>query len=444
MTVWQEVSGKGRRLGLITLGCKVNQYESAFMAEAAAQLGFVLTSPPTAELLVINTCTVTSRTDRQIRQILRRAARLKSQPEIVVTGCYAQRAPQELAQFPKVRAVFGNFEKGLWPSLLPALLGRTESVIQVADINTCKLFSPMPLKHFWGHTRAFVKIQDGCSHFCSYCIVPQVRGPERSLPLPELLNQMETLIAEGFKEIVLTGINLSRYGRDLPGEKSFVDLVRLLKQASWPVRFRFSSVEPQDFSTDLLQELADWPQFCPHFHVPLQSGAAAVLAAMHRAYQPAWFQALVRQIADMFPAAAIGLDVMVGFPNESQSDFERTRELVDSLPVSYLHVFPYSARPGTLAAGMRPRAGSTEIQERARDLRALGQQKKMFFYQRHLGQVAEVLVEGDVTGRPGWVKGLTGNYLRVHLPGPSEWANHMVRVRLKEIEGQTFIGEVIT
>ncbi len=444
MTGCQSVSAQGRRLGFITFGCKVNQFESAFMAETAVNLGFRLSSPAAAEFLVINTCTVTSRTDRQIRQILRQAARLESHPKILVTGCYAQRSPQDVAEFPNVQAVFGNLEKAFWPELAPVLLNNEKPLLQVTDPITWTLFSPMPLQNFRGHTRAFVKIQDGCNHCCTYCIVPSVRGPERSLQGDAVLKQIQILMAGGFKEIVLTGINLSRYGRDLPGEESFLALVRRLKQISWPVRFRFSSVEPQDLSLEMLRELAQWPQFCPHFHIPLQSGSGAVLTAMHRGYQPDWFEDLIQQIVTLFPAAAIGLDVMVGFPTESPADFRQTRQLVERLPIAYLHVFPYSARPGTPAAGLRPLTGSREIQERARDLRALGLQKKLSFYRRQVGQVAEVLVEGDLAGRSGWLTGLTKNYLRVQLPGPGDWANQLIRVRLKEMQGQALIGAVLT
>lgn len=442
MTAPPEVSRPATQLGFITLGCKVNQYESAFLAESAVHSGFQITPPAAATVLVINTCTVTSRTDRQVRQILRQAARLKLQPDLIVTGCYAQRAPRELAAFPNVRAVLGNSEKAMGPALWPLLQG-SDPLLQVADIRAVNKFSPLPVQHFLGHTRAFIKIQDGCNHYCSYCIVPTVRGPERSLPSQDVVSQIETLIAGGFQEIVLTGINLSRYGQDLPGEESLLALVRLLKQRAWPVRFRFSSLEPQDLSLDLLRELTAWPQFCPHFHIPLQSGAPAVLAAMHRGYQPSWFQDLVRQIAVLFPAPAIGLDVMVGFPNESAGDFSQTLDLVDSLPLAYLHVFPYSVRPGTEAAGLRPLADSRTIQGRARDLRALGLEKKLAFYRRQVGRVVEVLVEGKVTEKPGWLTGLTGNYLRVHLPGPPEWANHLIRVRLQGLAGQALIGEVI-
>jgi threonylcarbamoyladenosine tRNA methylthiotransferase MtaB len=443
MTDPQTLAPPERRLSFVTFGCKVNQYESAFMAETAVNLGFSLTSPREAEFLVVNTCTVTSRTDRQIRQILRQASRQAPAAKIIITGCYAQRAPQELAAFSNVRAVFGNLEKAFWPDLLPVLLTQ-EKLIQVSDLTQSTHYAALPVQHFHGHTRAFVKIQDGCNHGCTYCIVPSVRGPERSLPIPEVLKQIQVLINRGFKEIVLTGINLSRFGGDLPGEESLLTLVRRLKHTSWPARFRLSSVEPQDLSWEVIQELADWPQFCPHFHIPLQSGAAAVLTAMGRTYRPVWFEGLVQQIQTIFPRAAIGLDVMVGFPSEAAADFKETRDLLERLPVAYLHVFPYSPRPGTPAAGWRSLADSREIQARARDLRALSLHKKLAFYQRQRGQVVEVLLEGGVAGKPGWLSGLTGNYLRVHLQGPEAWANQLITVRLQKIEGQALIGEVIT
>lgn len=444
MTGPQPYAAQGRRLSIITFGCKVNQYESAFMAETAEQSGLCLSSPAAAEFLVVNTCTVTARADRQIRQVLRQTARLETPPKIIVTGCGAQRSPYDFAEIPNVLAVFGNFEKALWPDLLTVIMNNENPFLQVADLTGYRDFAAMPLRNFQGHTRAFVKIQDGCDHYCTYCLVPSVRGPERSLPLPEVLKQLQILRAGGFKEMVLTGINLSRYGRDLPGEASLATLIRTLRQTSWPVRFRLSSLEPQDLTWEVLQELAQWPQFCRHFHIPLQSGSDAVLTSMHRSYQAGWFEALVQQIHTIFPEAAIGLDVMVGFPTESPADFRQTRELLARLPISYLHVFPYSPRPNTPAACMQPVVGSLEVKKRARDLRALGLQKKLLFNQRQVGQTAEVLVEGEVPGKSGWVTGLTGNYLRVHLSGPGDWANHVMRVRLEKGEGQTLIGAVIT
>ena len=352
------------------------------MAQTAASSGFEISSPREAEFLVINTCTVTSRTDRQIRQIIRQATRQAPEAKLIITGCYAQRSPEEFTKLPQVRAVLGNPEKAFWPELLPVLTNNGEPLVRVANLAGCRHFTPMPLQYFHGQTRAFIKIQDGCNNFCSYCIVPLVRGPERSLPIPEILKQIRVLIAGGFKEIVLTGINLSRFGQDLPGEQNLLTLIRQLKQTDWAARFRLSSLEPQDLTWEVLQELSAWPQFCHHFHVPMQSGAAAVLKAMGRNYQPEQFENLIRQIKLLFPKAAIGMDVMVGFPTESPADFRQTRELLDRLAVSYLHVFPFSARPGTPAADLQPVAESKEIHRRARELRALGSQKKLSFMEQ--------------------------------------------------------------
>ncbi len=436
-------SAEAHSLGFITLGCKVNQYESAFMAESAINAGFKVSSPGDADFLVINTCTVTSRTDRQIRQILRHAARQSPQSKLIVTGCYAQRSPGELAEFPNVQAVFGNPEKALWPHFLSTMQDTAKPFIQVSSPAACRRFAHMPLQDFREHTRAFLKIQDGCDHFCSYCIVPSVRGPERSLPIYEVEEQIQVFMAGGYKEIVLTGINLSRFGRDLPGDINLLTLIRRLKQTPWPARFRLSSMEPQDLSSQVLDELAQWPNFCPHFHIPLQSGSAAVLTAMERNYRPEDFENLIRQIYARFPGAAIGLDVMVGFPTESPADFRETRELLDRLPVSYLHVFPYSARPNTPAARLQPVATSTEVQERAKNLRALGLQKKLSFYQGQIGKVAEVLVEGEAAGNSGWVTGLSDNYLRVQLRGDQHAANQVIQVRLQKIAGQALVAEKV-
>jgi threonylcarbamoyladenosine tRNA methylthiotransferase MtaB len=270
-----------------------------------------------------------------------------------------------------------------------------------------------------------------------------VRGPERSLPIYEVEEQIQVFMAGGYKEIVLTGINLSRFGRDLPGDINLLTLIRRLKQTPWPARFRLSSMEPQDLSSQVLDELAQWPNFCPHFHIPLQSGSAAVLTAMERNYRPGDFENLIRQIFARFPGAAIGLDVMVGFPTESPADFRETRELLDRLPVSYLHVFPYSARPNTPAARLQPVATSTEVQERAKNLRALGWQKKLSFYQGQIGRVAEVLVEGEAAGNSGWVTGLSDNYLRVQLRGDQHAANQVIQVKLQKIAGQALVAEKV-
>ena len=266
-----------------------------------------------------------------------------------------------------------------------------------------------------------------------------MRGPRRSWPPGEVAAALQDLAAAGYQEVVLTGIDLGQYGLDLTPAGSLAGLVRRLRSDQLPFRVRLSSLEPQGVTGELLAELAAWPAFCPHFHLPLQSGAAPVLAAMNRPYGPGEFRDLVLEIARLFPHAALGLDVLVGFPGETAADFEATRSLVASLPVTYLHVFPFSPRPGTPAAALPPLPGR-EVQRRAGLLRDLGRLKKQAFLQAQRGRVLEVLVEGPAP-QPGWLKGLSGNYLRVSFPGPAAWRNRRLPVRILEVRDEILLGE---
>ncbi|MHB9073226.1 MAG: tRNA (N(6)-L-threonylcarbamoyladenosine(37)-C(2))-methylthiotransferase MtaB [Desulfobaccales bacterium] len=467
---------------VITFGCKVNQCDSAGMAQELRDRGWSV-APPDAvpDLVLVNTCTVTKRADQQARQTVRRLAREHPGLSIWVTGCYAQRAPHELAALPGVQAVFGNQEKASlahmlisfqdntavdpyspsslmrqgWgggenpplPSPLPPGEGEEEISAkkpgvwqQVEEFSEAPRFSPWHLQPIPGQTRARLKIQEGCSHRCSYCIVPKVRGPRRSLEAEAVLAALQELAGLGYREVVLTGVDLGQYGLDHSPPSSLAALVQSIMK-NWPFRVRLSSLEPQMVTPELLDTLAAWPNFCPHFHLPLQSGAAPVLAAMGRPYGPEEFRDLVHEITRRFPGAGLGLDVLVGFPGETGSDFEATRALVDELPVTYLHVFPYSPRPGTPAAALRPLPGGV-IQERARIMRELGQQKKQQFMVAQMGQVREVLVEGPAP-QPGYLQGLSDHYVRVVFPGPAGWRNRLIKVRLLARQGEVLRGEAV-
>jgi threonylcarbamoyladenosine tRNA methylthiotransferase MtaB len=256
-----------------------------------------------------------------------------------------------------------------------------------------------------------------------------------------VLAAFHDLAGLGYREVVLTGVDLGQYGLDHAPAGSLAALVRRLKENAWPFRVRLSSLEPMMVTPELLDELAAWPDFCPHFHLPLQSGAAPVLAAMGRPYGPEEFRDLVREIIRRFPGPGLGLDVLVGFPGESAGDFEATRTLVEKLPVTYLHVFPYSPRPGTPAADLPPLPGNL-VQERARIMRELGQAKKRQFLEAQLGQIREVLVEGP-DAREGWLQGLSDHYLRVTFPGPPDWHNRRVMVRLLSRQGEVLLGKAV-
>jgi threonylcarbamoyladenosine tRNA methylthiotransferase MtaB len=452
---------------ILTFGCKVNQCDSAGMVQELTALGWRPAPPGTSPALaLVNTCTVTGRADQQARQAIRRLAREHPGLALWVTGCYAQRAPQEIAALPGVCAVFGNPEKVDLARLLRQHGGaNSEGAIEnlrpfpspmqeegggvyknpwccVRTYSGQETFRPWRLHSFPGHTRAWLKIQEGCNHHCTYCIVPLVRGPRRSLPPGQVAASLRDLGVLGYREVVLTGVDLGQYGQDLLPASSLAGLVATLKEQAWPFRVRLSSLEPQEVTPALLRELASWANFCPHLHLPLQSGAAAVLSAMGRPYGPQAFHDLVRDFARLVPGAAIGLDVLVGFPGETAADFEATRTLVASLPVTYLHVFPYSPRPGTPAARLQALPGP-EIRRRAEVMRDLGRRKKLAFLAAQLGQVRQVLVEGPAP-RQGWLKGLSDNYLRVIFPGPGELRNCLTPVRLEKSSGELLVGKAVS
>jgi threonylcarbamoyladenosine tRNA methylthiotransferase MtaB len=427
---------------IITFGCKVNQYDSDGLAQELVARGWREAPEGVApDIVLVNTCTVTARADQEARQIIRRVNREFSETPIWVTGCYAQRAPSEVTSLPGVRGVLGNQEKLAMVSWLEVAALDGRSLIRVGSFLSGEAFASLRPRRFPGHTRGSLKIQDGCSHACAYCIVPQVRGPARSLAPVEVEKGLLDLATAGFQEVVLTGVDLGQYGRDFDPPVTLADLLRRLAACSWPFRLRLSSLEPQEITPDLLNALRQFPGLCPHFHLPLQSGADPVLQAMNRPYRAEDFREVALELWRRFPDAAIGFDVLVGFPTETREDFATTYNLVEVLPVTYLHVFPFSPRPGTPAADL-PRLPDKEVKARARRLRELGQAKKREFYQRQVGKVVEVLVEGPAR-QPGWLKGLSANYLRVTLPGPLAWQNLRLPVLLKEMPGEVLVGEVL-
>ncbi len=458
---------------LITFGCKVNQCDTAGMARELTLRGWTAAAPGAVpDLVLVNTCTVTARADQQARQTVRRLAREYPGVPLWVTGCYAQRAPAEVAALPGVQAIFGNQEKAGLAHILgnclgnrspeagspSPLMGEGEEIISakrsltagepfkelrllVGTFSASPPFKPWRVHAVPGHTRAWLKIQEGCSHQCRYCIVPRVRGPRRSLEPAAVAAAFQELAGLGYQEVVLTGVDLGQYGLERQPPGSLADLVRSLRRHPWPFRVRLSSLEPMMVTAELLEELAAWRDFCPHFHLPLQSGAASVLAAMGRPYGPGEFRDLVREITRRFPGAGLGLDLLVGFPGESDADFEATRSLVAALPATYLHVFPFSPRPGTPAADL-PRLPARVVQARARIMRELGQNKKAQFLAAQRGQVREVLVEGPAA-QPGWLQGLSDHYLRVIFPGSPTWRNRRVMVRLDRPQGEVLVGEAV-
>ncbi len=422
-----------------TLGCKTNQFESAAMREALECAGYrVVPFAAGADLVVVNTCTVTAATDAQSRNLVRRARRLNPVCRVVVTGCYAQVDPPALAGLDGVSLVIGNEEKR---TLLDHLRGGDARRIIVSDIRATQVAEVPAAPVFAERSRAFLQIQNGCDACCSYCIIPQARGPSRSVPEPHVVEQVRRLAAARVPEIVLTGIHVGAYGLDLNPPASLTSLLRRI-EAETPVRrLRLGSIEPTEIDAALLRLLAASTVVCPHLHIPLQSGDDAVLARMRRSYGRETFRALLLEIRAALPEAALGLDVIAGFPGETDAEFANTLQLLEALPVSHLHVFPFSRRPGTPAASLPGQIPGPVKKARAERLRRLGDDKLRAFASRFVGRELEVVVERG--GKGGQLKGLTRNYLEVRFAGGPELVGRCVTVRVLGGEGGVLSGEFV-
>ena len=380
-----------------------------------------------ADLVVLNTCTVTSSADDDVRQTIRRVHRENPDARILVTGCYAQRAPDELAGMAGVEWVVGNSHKTQIAEIVTA--APYHGNIHIGDIFEQRDFLSAPVEDASGErTRPNLKIQDGCNNRCSFCIIPFVRGRSRSAPADQVIDQVRSL-AVRYREVVLSGINLGRWGREPGSRIRLADLVRRLLAETPVERLRLSSVEPMDFSDDLLHLIAESGRLAAHVHAPVQSGCDRTLRRMHRKYRPRHYADRVQKARALMPDAAIGADVMVGFPGETDAEFEESRQFMAAMPFTYLHVFTYSERPGTPAAEESMQVPMAVRKERNRILRQLAAEKNRTFRERMVGRMLSA-----VTLDGGWA--LTGNYLKVELSAPRD-ANLMIDVR---IDGTTDAG----
>jgi threonylcarbamoyladenosine tRNA methylthiotransferase MtaB len=424
-----------------TLGCKLNQFEGEQLREAFEALGYVIVPYGSrADVYVVNSCTVTSATDRDCRRLARQARRANPEALVVVTGCYAQGAPEAVEALPEVDLVVSNEAKGSLAGLVrERLVGSTAHQAARPAPAVAAPVSGAAIGSFRDHTRAFVKVQEGCDAACTYCIVPRVRGRSRSLSADAVREQVERLVAAGHPELVLMGTHLGRYGADLGEGHDLTWLVHQLAETPGLGRLRLSSVEPAEVTPSLVELVAHHPRVCRHLHVPLQSGCDAVLSRMRRPYRARDFATLVMGAKSLEPGVCIGSDVMVGFPGETPAEYAETWHLLAALPVSYLHVFCYSQRAQTPAASMPGQVSPEAKRERSRGLRALSDQKRIAFAEEQQSAVTEIAVEGVVAGRGGWVEGTTDNYLRAHLRGDeglvgSLQRGHVVAVRAGTLE----------
>jgi len=434
-----------KTIAFATLGCKVNQFESEALMAVLEEKGYCpVPFGSGADITIINTCTVTHRADFDSRRMVRKALRNNPDSFIIVTGCYSQVAPETFTRMEGVRYLLGNKEKNQIPDLLPLMEKDQIPSIQVGDIRNEKTFFEIPVHRFHRHTRAFLKIQDGCDARCSYCIIPQARGPSRSLPPERVIEALRVLKEKDFKEVVLTGIHIGSYGWDLQPPISLEGLLRRVEVEESSRRIRLSSIEPLDFSPGLISILSQSEKVCPHLHIPIQSGDDEILRRMNRHYGRSFLHDLIRELSERIPGISIGADVIIGFPGETEERFENSHRLIDSLPFSYLHVFPFSKRKGTPGAQLPDPLDVKKIKQRADGMRELGRRKRRSFYGRFLGKELDVLVEDRRERGSGRWRGFSRNYIPVLLFNGDhlDLANQERRVTVTESNDQGVIAKI--
>jgi threonylcarbamoyladenosine tRNA methylthiotransferase MtaB len=412
-----------------TLGCKLNQYDSAAIEADLAAAGMVRTEDPAlARVVVVNTCTVTAAADAQSRQTIRRFRRANPGCTLIVTGCYAQRDPEALRAIPGVGAVVGLAEQRAIRSLALKL------VPEAAADPACIESALDPLPSFSDRTRAFLKIQDGCDLRCSYCVIPSVRGASRSIDPELVLTKIGLLVDAGYQEIVLTGVNTGDYGKDLEPRTSLAALLRRAAAIPRLGRLRLNSVEPRCVTPELVETLASAARIAPHLQVPLQSGADSVLARMRRPYRVADYRRALESIRARIPRAGLGADVIVGFPGETEREFRQTRDFIEASELNYLHVFSYSPRPGTPAAEMADPIRGDRVRERSAELRSLAAALSLRFRASFLGRDLEAL--GLRERRPdGRLRALSGNFIELAVEGaPEQAVNRLFQARVTRVQ----------
>lgn len=432
-----------KRAAFYTLGCKVNQYETEAISGIFEQNGYEIVDFETAaDVYVINTCTVTNLSDRKSRQMIRRAKHHNEASVVVVVGCYAQTAPEEVERIPGVNLILGTKDRSRIMEHIDSLGPQTRPVTFVDDIMKTREFEGLNLTTYKGRTRAFLKIQEGCSQFCSYCIIPYARGPIRSRRPEEVVNEVKSLADRGFKEIVLTGIHVASYGKDL-GNTTLLDIMKRINGVQGIERLRLGSLEPTVINEEFVQTALGLEKLCPHFHISLQSGCDATLKRMNRKYTRSEYREIVDRLRRNIPDAAITTDVMVGFPGETQEEFEAAYQFLSEINLMQLHIFKYSPRKGTPAATFKDQVTPEIKEERSKRLIELSGRCTFEYNQRYAGKVVKVLYEQEAAGRDGWMEGLTPNYIRVLSPGNRGAKGEIMDTKLLEVKPDHMEGKII-
>lgn len=428
------------RVAFTTLGCKVNQYETETIEGLFKQHGYqVVDFNQPADVYVINTCSVTHLGERKSRQLIRRATRNNYEATVVVTGCYAQVAPEQIEDIPGVDVIVGTQERHRIVELVEEAAIKHTRLNLVTDIMSAHEFEDIPLFDAPGRTRAFLKIQEGCTNYCTYCIIPYTRGPLRSRSLESIIGETSKLVSRGFKEIVLTGIHLGAYGRDGGGRYSLADAVREVLAVDGLLRLRLGSLESVEVSGELIELMQHDKRLCPHLHLPLQSGDDNILLSMNREYTTGEFRRLVQYIQDKIPDIAITTDIIAGFPGETEERFQNTLRFVETVEFAKVHIFPYSRRAGTPAADFAGQIPEAVKKHRVKTLETVAAIQAAAFRQRFIGTETDVLFE---TAENGIINGYTGNYLQVFASGQLP-AGTMRTVKIKELYSDGLWSELM-
>ena len=429
-----------KTVALHTLGCKLNFSETSTIGNEFIENGFtIVDQKEKADVYLFNTCTVTENAERECRQLVRRALRINPEAFIIVTGCYAQLRPDEIASIVGVDAVLGSNEKFKLFSILYNFEKKELACIRVSPTEELIDFGIAHSTDADSRTRAFLKIQDGCDYKCSFCTIPLARGASRSMPLVQIVEEFKSLVASGYKEIILTGVNVGDYGKNVGS--NFYNLLSELVKVDEDFRIRISSIEPNLLSDEILQLAAEEEKICKHFHIPLQSGSPAILKAMQRRYSIEDYKKLIYKIKESIPDCGIGVDVIVGFPGETEEEFIKTHNFLRDLPISYLHVFTFSERPDTIAIEMKGKVEITERKRRNKILRILSEKKRNEFQSHLIGKELEVLFEE--AEYKGMMKGFSSNYSLVQVPFKEEYINEFCMVSIKRQANETCFGEVL-
>jgi threonylcarbamoyladenosine tRNA methylthiotransferase MtaB len=421
---------------LHSIGCRLNQYEIEAIGAKLEALDFqnVPFAEP-ADVTVINTCTVTVRADSDARGAIRKARRASPHGKIIVTGCYVQAQPDQLRNLGEIDLLVDNLDKDkLVERMIDAFGYDIPGGVDFETLNGPNF----AVDSFRRHTRAMVKIQDGCQEACTFCIIPKARGHERSRSPKSILAEITALEANGYKEVVLTGVHVGKYRFE---DWRLVDLLRAILCETGLPNIRLTSLEPREFRPALVELLVSEPRLCPHLHIPLQSGHDDVLRGMRRGYDTNYVRKLFGQLLSQRPEIAIGSDVITGFPGETHAQFSETVDFIRSLPIAYLHVFSYSDRPGTAAAAMPGKVAPEVTKQRTSKLRSVSEHLREAFLSLLVGQTLQVLIERRREPGASRLIGLSGNYMRVHTHGPDSWMNEIIPLRIVRCEGEVAFGE---